>query len=71
MTRSTITVTIGEVEAKLSATMILSDLGVSGSPVWYEPENITLDHVAVLGVTISNPPDALLDAILEYVEWHS
>lgn len=71
MTRRTITVNIGEVEATLSATMTRCDYGVSGSPVWYEPEDITLDHVAVLGVTIPSLPDDLKQAIEEYAEWPS
>ena len=69
MTRHTTTVSTDVLEATLSADMSRADYGVRGSPVWYEPTNVTVDYVAVLGVTIPSPPSALCDAIKEIAEW--
>lgn len=69
MTRTTTIVSTDTLDATVSADMSRADYGVQGSPVWYEPTNIRVDHVAVLGVTIPSPPDALCDAIIELADF--
>ena len=59
-----------DVSAKFSAIMVESDYGVPRSPVFWEPEDITLEYVEVFGVELplKNLTDKLEDAIYDLVD---
>jgi hypothetical protein len=40
-----------EIEATLSATMVSTDYGVPGSPVWDEAEDVTVEEVVINGTS--------------------
>jgi len=55
----------GDIVVWFTADMEKTDYGVPGSPVWYEPVNIELDFVEILGVGLfpSYLPDVLVDEL--------
>jgi hypothetical protein len=57
------------VSATLTASMVQTDYGVPGSPVWYEPEDIEFaDYtvcIAGVEVKLKDLPKSLVDALLE------
>lgn len=79
MTRVYTTVNYDDIQAVFSATMVKDDYGVPGSPVWFTPEDITLEEVSILDVTFSGKkeldtlPDKLVEALYEMItdeeEW--
>jgi hypothetical protein len=63
-----------EVEVTFRATLVASDYGVPGSPVWDEVEDVAIDALTILGVEVDPKalPDKLYTAIMELadeVEW--
>lgn len=50
-----------DVSAKFSAVLVESDYGVPRSPTFWEPEDITLEYVEVLGCEL--PLDRLTDKL--------
>lgn len=63
-----------EVYVWFSCDMVRSDYGVPGSPVWFEPENIEIDEIEILGVDVKAkdlPSDLVnaLHALSEEVEF--
>lgn len=71
-----------ECKATISARMVREDYGVSGSPVWYSPEDIDFCDAKVwfddVEVSLKDLPDNLQDKLLslaieesEYNEWES
>ncbi len=56
-----------EVEVTFTARMVKTDYGVDRSPVWYEPEDIEIDTLSILGVEVDpkDLPKALVEAIHE------
>lgn len=68
------TVNYDDIQAVFSATLVKDDYGVPGSPVWWEPEDITLEEVTILEVTFSGKkeidtlPDKLVEALYEMVD---
>jgi len=74
------TVNYDDVQAVFSATMVKDHYGVPGSPVWWSPEDITLEEVTILDVTFSGKkeldtlPDKLVEALYEMItdeaEWN-
>lgn len=74
------TVDYDDVQAVFSATLVKDDYGVPGSPVWWSPEDITLEEVTILDVTFSGKkeldtlPDKLVEALYEMItdeeEWN-
>ena len=71
MAQQTVSFTV-ECDATLEARMVRSDYGVPGSPVWYEPEDVTwADYtVDIAGVTVRLDalPKELRNALLELAE---
>jgi hypothetical protein len=49
MTKATATAHFEEFSIMLEANMVRSDYGVSGSPVWYEPEDIEIVWFEFMG----------------------
>jgi hypothetical protein len=74
MTRVYTTVNYDDIQAVFSATMVKDDYGVPGSPVWWSPEDITLEEVSILDVTFAGKkeldtlPDKLVEALYEMVD---
>ncbi len=63
-----------EVYVWFSCDMEKSDYGVPGSPVWFEPQNIKIDEIEILGVGVKAkdlPSDLVnaLHALSEEVEF--
>lgn len=56
-----------ELTVHFSADAVRNDYGVPGSPVWYYPDNITVDSVEFLGqdVPIFEIPGWMVDRIYE------
>lgn len=73
MTRVQTTVTYDDIQAVFSAILVRDDYGVPGSPVWWTPEDITLEEVSILDVTFSGKkeldtlPGKLIEAIYEMI----
>jgi hypothetical protein len=52
------------------ANMERNDYGVSGSPVWYEPSDVEVVAVEILGVDVDPKvlPKALINEMLSYAD---
>jgi len=59
-----------EMTIVFSADMDRNDYGVQGSPVWYEPTNIEVDTVEILGVDVDPKclPKDLIHELLAYAD---
>ena len=63
-----------EIEVSFTANAIKADYGVPGSPVWYEPQDIEINELTIMGtpVDVSTLPDAVKSNIFELsheLEW--
>ena len=56
---------------QFTARMARNDYGVPGSPVWYEPEDIEIDALEILGVPVDPKtlPDALVCNIIDLADY--
>lgn len=54
-----------EIEVTFTARMVKTDYGVERSPIWYEPEDIEIDTLSILGVEVDPKalPKPLIDEI--------
>jgi len=55
-----------EIEVTFTARMVKTDYGVERSPVWYEPEDIVIDEVVILGAAVDHtkfPAKVLADLL--------
>ena len=74
MTKAQATVNYDDIQAVFSATLVRDHYGVPGSPVWFTPEDITLEEVTILDVTFSGKkeldtlPNKLVEALYEMVD---
>jgi len=72
--RVTTTVDYDDISATFSANMTEADYGVPGSPVWWEPEDIILEEVEILGVCflgkkeLDTLPSKLVEALYEMAD---
>lgn len=51
---ATATHTGEEIEVTFTARMVKTDYGVERSPVWYEPEDIEIEEVVILGTAVDH-----------------
>lgn len=60
----------GDVSVWYAANMERNDYGVSGSPVWYEPQDVEVISIEVLGVEVAfeSLPKELQDEVLAMAE---
>lgn len=60
----------GDVKVTFTARMVRNDYGVDRSPVWHEPEDITIETVEICGVDVdvTKLPTDLADAITELAD---
>lgn len=67
---ATATHTGEEIEVTFTARMVKTDYGVERSPVWYEPEDIEIDEVVILGTAVdhTNFPAKVLADLLELAD---
>lgn len=67
--------TSGDLEVELSADVVANDFGVFMSPTWYEPKNVEIISVSILGFRVDHTVfhQDLVEAIYELsweLEWH-
>lgn len=70
MTRAITIYSTEDIDVTFSADLVRSDYGVPGSPVWYEPENIEIEEIVIMGVAVKEKylPVDLTYKILELAD---
>lgn len=67
---ATATHTGEEIEVTFTARMVKTDYGVERSPVWYEPEDIAIDEVVILGTAVDHTkfPEKVLTDLMDLAD---